>query len=391
MKTLVLGAGLQGRAVIHDLARSPLISRITAVDLNVAGAREFIAQRNLTQVRLIEADALDPQVLAGLIQESEADVVVCMLPAHFSRRIALGCLEAGRSFVNTSYGHWVADLDAEARARGVIILPEMGFDPGIDLMVGRLAVSELDEVEGMFSYGAGMPEAAAANNALKYKITWTFDGVLQAYKRPAVLLKEGRRVDVPGLEIFKDENVHLIDVPGVGMLEAYPNGDAVKFMEIFGLGPSLKEMGRFAARWPGHSAFWRVMAEMGFLSEEPMTLEKGVQLNPHQFLVRHLTPRLQFADDERDLAVLRVQTWGRKNGRGLKVTYDLVDRRDLTTGLFAMNRTVGYTASIGAQLILEGAVTKTGVLSPVRDVPIPKILAELEQRGIVITRRVEKL
>ena len=112
-------------------------------------------------------------------------------------------------------------------------------------------------------------------------------------------------------------------------------------------------MGRYAARWTGHSAYWRVMADMGFLEDEPL-----------KFLVEHLTPRLQYRDNERDVAVLRIEAWGLKEGRK-KMTYEVIDYRDLETGLFAMNRTVGFTASIAAQMILSGEVSRPGVLSPI--------------------------
>jgi len=63
--------------------------------------------------------------------------------------------------------------------------------------------------------------------------------------------------------------------------------------------------------------------------------------------------------------------------------------RDLDTGLFAMNRTVGYTASIAAQMILKGQITSAGVVSPTRDVPARDLLRELKARGMKLERRVE--
>jgi saccharopine dehydrogenase-like NADP-dependent oxidoreductase len=105
--------------------------------------------------------------------------------------------------------------------------------------------------------------------------------------------------------------------------------------------------------------------------------------------VEHLTPRLQFRDIERDMVVIRVEAWGLKNQMPRRVTYELIDYRDLTTGLFAMNRTVGFTASIAAQLILTGRIQRKGVLTPVRDVPHHEVLRELEKRGMQVSRRVE--
>ena len=54
-----------------------------------------------------------------------------------------------------------------------------------------------------------------------------------------------------------------------------------------------------------------------------------------------------------------------------------------------MNRTVGFTTSIAAQLILSGRITRKGLLSPVRDVPAVEVVRELETRGMTVQRRVE--
>jgi hypothetical protein len=56
-----------------------------------------------------------------------------------------------------------------------------------------------------------------------------------------------------------------------------------------------------------------------------------------------------------------------------------------------MNRTVGYTASIAAQMILSKEIRRFGVLSPARHVPIQRLLEELKARNIKANRRVEEL
>jgi saccharopine dehydrogenase-like NADP-dependent oxidoreductase len=53
-----------------------------------------------------------------------------------------------------------------------------------------------------------------------------------------------------------------------------------------------------------------------------------------------------------------------------------------------MNRTVGFTTSIAAQLVLTGRVKKTGLLNPVRDVPAADVVRELEKRGMNIEKRI---
>jgi len=389
MKALVFGVGLQGKAVIHDLEHSHSVSEIVAVDVEAEKAKTYIGARGYSKVRVVQLNASDQPALERLIREIRPRVLICMLPPDFQPALARAATNAGVSYVSSSYTGTLLELDGLAREKGVTILPEMGMDPGIDLILGRLAVDELDIVHGMRSYGAGLPAPdCAGDNPIHYKITWTFEGVLKAYMRPARFLREGKEVAIPGGEIFRRENGHTIEVPEVGVMDAYYNGDAIRYIDLFGLGPELKEMGRFAMRWPGHNQFWNVMAELGFLDETTIRIGES-KISPRRFIVEHLTPRLQFGDTERDMVVIRVEAWGLKNKKPLRVTYDLIDYRDLTTGFFAMNRAVGYTTSIAAQLILAGKIQKTGVLTPVRDVPHRDVLRELEKRGMKIQRRLE--
>ena len=389
MKALVFGVGLQGKAVIHDLEHSHAVSEIVAVDVEAEKAKTYIGARGYSKVRVVQLNASDQPALERLIREIRPRVLICMLPPDFQPALARAATNAGVSYVSSSYTGTLLELDGLAREKGVTILPEMGMDPGIDLILGRLAVDELDIVHGMRSYGAGLPAPdCAGDNPIHYKITWTFEGVLKAYMRPARFLREGKEVAIPGGEIFRRENGHTIEVPEVGVMDAYYNGDAIRYIDLFGLGPELKEMGRFAMRWPGHNQFWNVMAELGFLDETTIRIGES-KISPRRFIVEHLTPRLQFGDTERDMVVIRVEAWGLKNKKPLRVTYDLIDYRDLTTGFFAMNRAVGYTTSIAAQLILAGKIQKTGVLTPVRDVPHRDVLRELEKRGMKIQRRLE--
>lgn len=391
MKALVLGMGLQGKAVIHDLEQSDLIHKVIVADINIDNAESYLQQRGYSKTEALKLDVSMDKDLSGTYSKMGIDIVVCMLPIELALTAARAAMNVGIPFVSSNYTYQLQELDALAKEKNCIILPEMGLDPGIDLVLGRLAVDELDQVHGLYSYGGGVPAVECADDSpIRYKISWIFDRVLAVYTREARLIKDGKASIVPGNEIFKPENVHEIEFSGIGKVEAYPNGDAQRYVEIFGLGNELVEMGRFALRWPGHAKFWRKMVGLGLLSDTPVDVG-GTQISPRSFLTQWLTPRLQYTDEQRDLALLRVEAWGTKDGRKVKVIYDLVDYRDLSTGLFAMNRTVGFTSSIGALMILAGEITGAGVLSPVRHVPPHIFLKEVKARGMHVEYRVEEM
>lgn len=54
--------------------------------------------------------------------------------------------------------------------------------------------------------------------------------------------------------------------------------------------------------------------------------------------------------DEQDIAFIRTHVRGVTNGQRKRIIYQIIDRRDLSTRFTAMQRTVGFTMSIGAQL-----------------------------------------
>ena len=70
-----------------------------------------------------------------------------------------------------------------------------------------------------------------------------------------------------------------------------------------------------------------------------------------------------------------------RRGKNAQVIFELIDRRDLETGLTSMQRTVGFTMSLGARLILSGKLATPGLLLPM-DVPYESVLPALERHGI---------
>jgi saccharopine dehydrogenase-like NADP-dependent oxidoreductase len=51
-----------------------------------------------------------------------------------------------------------------------------------------------------------------------------------------------------------------------------------------------------------------------------------------------------------------------------------------------MNRTVGFPASIAAQMILKGEISEKGLLSPIHHIPFDSFMEELGKRGIKVIK-----
>jgi saccharopine dehydrogenase-like NADP-dependent oxidoreductase len=386
MRVLLLGVGMQGKAALHDLVESEAVDEIVAADLDVEGLREHALERRYgTTVGCEALDASDPDSIDHLLARTP-DVAIDLLPRSFGSEVATACIRHGVHLVNTNYATpELRALDEQATSRGVTILPEFGMDPGIDLVMGGEAVRSLEEVTGYRSYGAGIPTADAATNPIRYKVSWSLEGVLHAYCRPARLVHEGNLLDLAADEIFLPQNWHKIDIEGVGSLEAYANGDALPYADALGLDrENLHSVGRFTLRWPGHCAWWQTLVDLNMLDDALLTVG-GVMIDKKEVLAAMLEPHLQFEEGERDMAILRIEVDGLEGGRPKRVVSQVVDYRDLETGFTGVSRLTGFTASIGAQLLGTEVIAKRGVLSPLTDVPFATLAGALRERGIEVS------
>lgn len=102
--------------------------------VTVASLLEEEAQRAAAlggpRCRAVQVDTRNEERLAQLVRDS--DVVISLLPPACHVAVAQACIAAGKDLVTASY---VSDemqaLDGAAQAAGVVLLCEMGLDPGI--------------------------------------------------------------------------------------------------------------------------------------------------------------------------------------------------------------------------------------------------------------------
>jgi saccharopine dehydrogenase (NADP+, L-glutamate forming)/spermidine synthase len=366
-----------------------------------------------------------------------------MVPYAFHPKVAGLCVAHKKHMVTTSY---VSDamkaLDADARRAGVILLNEVGLDPGIDHMEAMRVIHEIHEkggrLLGFISFCGGLPAAEANTNPFGYKFSWSPTGVLLAGKNSARYLQDGKEVFIPSEKLFESYGLRTIE--GLGVFEGYPNRNSLPYIKLYGV-PETKTMLRGTLRYVGWCETVRVMVRLnlldqeekdwrgltfagllrrqlgtkakdvkkavcdrlgippglailrrlewlGLFSDDPLPLEKGSALD---IISARMTARLAYLPGERDLIVLQHEFIASypKAGRE-KITSTLVDF-GLPGGDSSMARTVGLPAAIGTRLILEGKIAATGVHIPVSPNIYLPILAELNSLNISFKEKREKL
>jgi saccharopine dehydrogenase-like NADP-dependent oxidoreductase len=375
------GCGIQGRTAISDLARSTDVKEVICADATLDALDRIKDFPGMSKVQPEVLNAADPDNLADLF--SRADVAIDLLPRQYTLQVCLAAIQTGVGVVNTNYAGSISNLADQARKAGVAIMPECGLDPGIDLIFYGEAARRFDELHVIKSYCGGFPEKSACDNPINYKVSWIWEGVLSSTNRDSRAIIDGRVVDIPGAAQHDSQYIHSIDFPGLGQLEAIPNGDAVFYTDLLGVTATIKDTGRYSLRWPGWSAFWHPLKQLGFLDDKPVAGLPG-DVSPIQFLDKLMGPRLQYRDNEKDLVAMLNIFEGLLDGKEQRLTSRLLIERDLQTGLMAMSKGVGYTASIVAQMIAGGEITDKGILAPARHIPYQLFIDRLAERGILV-------
>jgi len=382
MKILVLGGcGIQGRTAVYDLSLDKNVNQVICADIRFDNLKKIEKFADMSKITTLTLNALDKKALLAAFQR--ADIVIDLLPKDFKQYVNEAALEAKTSMVSTNYFYKTGELDSKAKDAGIAILPECGLDPGIDLIIYGGAKRKFDELHVVNSYCGGFPEKKACTNPLNYKLSWIWKGVLSSCMRESKIIEDKKLIEIPAMNQHDKKYVHSINFPGLGELEAIPNGNAVYFTDLMGVSSTIINTGRYALRWPGWSAFWHPVKQLGFLNKEPVE-GFDCDIAPIDFLDKLLGPQLEYKDDEKDLTAMINIFEGIKNNKKIRLTSTMLIERDLDTGIMAMSKGVGYTASIAAKMIADGDIKEKGVLSPLKHIPFEKFKNELEKKGIKI-------
>jgi saccharopine dehydrogenase-like NADP-dependent oxidoreductase len=377
VRLTVLGAGRVGGAIVTDLARDG------AFELYVADMSESRLARldRLPGVTTVETDLADRAQVARVVRD--ADLVVGAVPGHMGLATLRAVVGAGKSVVDISF--FPEDpfvLDAEARAHGVMVLPDCGVAPGCsNLILGHLAHS-WEQVDRFACYVGGLP--VERRLPWEYKAPFSPADVIEEYTRPARFVEHGVAVTAEALS-----GLEHVDFPGLGTLEAF-NTDGLRTLLTTVQVPFMVEK---TLRYPGHAERMRTLRDAGFFATAPVVLD-GVRVIPRDLASRLLFVAWELDEGEEDLTVMRVVAEGVDRGRPVRTTFDLLDRYDRATGTTSMARTTGYTCTAVVRTVAQGLWREPGVTPPEflgRDPACYAfVLADLAERGVIFNETVER-
>jgi saccharopine dehydrogenase (NADP+, L-glutamate forming) len=435
-KVLVLGAGMVVKPMVHYLLDNHY--EVTLASRTKAKAERVL--EGYSSGRALAWTMDQPELLERLIESH--DLIVSLLPYTHHVAVAERCIRYRKNMLTTSYvSPEMRALDAKAIEAGIIIMNEIGVDPGYDHMTAMEIIHKVHEEDGkvdeFYSLCGALCAPEASDNPFRYKFSWSPKGVVMASNNGARFLKNGQVVELDTSDLFKKPMV--IDFPEVESMHVYPNRDSISYIDLYGI-PEVKTMYRGTFRYENWCAaldllkalnltgyeeldlkgktFAQVTAELnglnaenieedikskfnipetnagfkaikwlGVLDQKPVHLEKGSAFDLTSDL---MIEKMMMDDSERDMVIMQhIFKVTRSNGDQERIIARMIDygNRNYTS----IARTVALPAAIAVELILEGIIRETGVQIPIKKSIYAPILSKLENLGISMSHTVDKI
>ncbi|MBU2514658.1 saccharopine dehydrogenase NADP-binding domain-containing protein [bacterium] len=438
-KIAVLGAGFVSKPAV-DYFLDKCGYEVLVTSLHKTEAEKIVRGRSSGKAIAWSIDRLD--LLDRLV--GEVDLVMSMIPPSMHIPVAEACLKHRKNLVTTSYiSPAMGALDEACRNRDILILNEIGEDPGLDNMGTKRLIdqvrSEGGTVTGVTSYGAGLPAFEHNNNPFGYKFSWSPKGMILAAQTPAVYLRRGEKVEVAARDLF--DHHWLVDLDGIGSFETYPNRDCTHYLKSFELGDdislyrgllrytgwcnTMKGLGdlnlfdttlekefagithaQFVAALIGENSTDNILQKtadflntgknsdlikklkwLGFFNDEEIAVNKGTNAD---ILVNLMTRKMSYGQLEKDMVIVHNEVMAEFSDRTEKRISTLLVKGE-PGGDSAMSRAVSLPAAIASKLILEGQIGTKGVQRPTLKSIYQPVLKEMGEFGYQFKHKIKRI
>tara|TARA_B110000977_G_scaffold58007_1_gene78860 strand:- start:1322 stop:2656 length:1335 start_codon:yes stop_codon:yes gene_type:complete len=434
-KILVIGSGRSSTSLIKYLLDNSTSEnwKITVVDFNLELANSKI--NNHLNGFSFKLDANNDVKRKEFIES--ADVVISMLPAHMHFKVLKDAVDCGVHVITPSYiTDEIKSLNKDALKNNVLVLNELGLDPGIDHMSAKKLIDDVKAkggiLNGFESYTGGLVAPESDDNPWNYKFTWNPRNVVLAGQGGAAkFIKEGKYKYIPYNKLFR--RTEIIDVPGYGQFEGYPNRDSLKYRSIYEL-DNISTMYRGTLRKVGFCRAWNIFVQLGATDDsykvegsENMTNREfinsflkfntndSVELklrhylrieqddymwdklvwlgvfedkkiglkdaSPAQILQKILQEKWSLSTTDKDMIIM----WHRVSYSLNKIEKELISYMAYIgkdSSVTAMSDTVGLPLGIATKMLLNGSIKTRGVVLPLEKQIYNPVLKELKKLGI---------
>ena len=433
-KVLIIGAGRSATTLISYLLKESEINSwlVTIADYNLNLAKK--ASNNHKNSNPIKFDVTDS--LAREKEISQSNIVVSMLPAAMHILVAKDCVKYKKNLVTASYvSNEIQALNNSAIDSGIILLNEVGLDPGIDHLSAMKVIDQVKErgctLISFKSFCGGLVHPDYDNNPWNYKFTWNPRNVILAGQGTAQYVLDDNYKYISYNNLFeRTESMRILDA---GEFEGYANRDSLGYRKDYGL-ENISTLFRGTLRRKGFSKSWNKFVQLGMTDDsyqisnsddlsnkeflnlflpksDKLSVEEnfchyfsiksdsnefhkmnwlgvfsdyksGLELASPAEILQHITERKWSLDkNDKDMVVMQHQFEYLENSVIRRLKSSLVVYGDDSVNT-AMAKTVGLPVAIAVKLILSNVITLKGVQIPTKKEIYNPVLDELAKNGI---------
>ncbi|MCK5469079.1 MAG: saccharopine dehydrogenase NADP-binding domain-containing protein, partial [Cyclobacteriaceae bacterium] len=265
MKTiLIFGSGRSAPSLIKYLVKKSVEFdwQVIIADKDTALVKTYIS--GFQNCVVVHLDITDDKSRDELV--SKSDLVLSMLPFRFHELVLKSCLIHKIDLITPSYeSKEMKELETEIEKSGILVLNEMGLDPGIDHMSAMKVIDEIridgHNLTAFESFTGGLMAPGYDENPWGYKFTWNPRNVILAGQGGAVrFLHNGRHKYIPYTKVFR--RTEKIEIEEYGTFEGYANRDSLDYLGKYDL-EGVSTIYRGTLRRPGFCRAWDLFVQLG--------------------------------------------------------------------------------------------------------------------------------
>ena len=298
-KVVILGAGRSSYALIDYLLEYSKENDwyIEVGDLDISLAQD--KTKHHQRARAFQFDVSDLEECRKVAQR--ADLVISLLPAFLHAAMAEICVQESTSIFTASYvSPQMQKLDEEATQKGLLLLNEIGLDPGIDHLSAMQVLDKIrehnhsdtenqkTEITAFRSFTGGLLAPQYDNNPWNYKFTWNPRNVVLAGQGTAKFIQNHQYKYVPYHRLFSysepiesKEFAQINEYDATYKFEGYPNRDSLQYRSVYGL-ENIPTMIRGTIRRNGFCKSWDTFIQLG-MTDDSYKIENSQDLTYRQF------------------------------------------------------------------------------------------------------------
>jgi len=381
MNAIVIGAGMMGRAIVHDLYEHSKFDSIAIADKD---KKTLYAAEKFLKEKEIDYFTLDVGKIDDLKKTlKNYDLAISAVPYKFNYILAKTAVETKTHFLDLGGNNDVVEkersLSKKAKTSKVTIIPDCGLAPGLVSVITRDIVEQMDDVDYVKLRVGGLP--VHPKPPLNYQIVFSPYGLINEYVEDAIVLDNKKIIKKRSMT-----ELETIDFPKpFGEMEAFLTSGGCSTLP-YTYRNTIKYLDYKTIRYPGHCEKFKAILDLGFAGEKKINIGDQ-KVTPRDFLASLLIKNLPTSG--KDVVLLKVLSKGRKNRKTVHINYTMIDYYDKKNDITAMMRTTGYPASIIAQMILQGLINERGVFCCEEIIPCKPFFEELKKRDIIIRKKIE--